>query len=86
MVRSFKERLKSRLSISAAEVGDNSKLQLAIVGVSVVSSDASVCEDLLGQARHLAQTLPDALLADARTEILSFGAGGKEMRSEFDGD
>ncbi|MEN9578309.1 MAG: hypothetical protein RJA70_1318 [Pseudomonadota bacterium] len=86
VVRSFKERVKARLHISAAEVGETSKLQVAIVAVSVVSSDSSVCEDLLAQARQLASTLPNALLADARTEILSFGLGGKEMRSEFDGE
>ena len=72
VVRSFKERLKARLKVSAAEVGDPNKLQVANLGVSVVSSDASVCHELIDSVRSMASSLPEAVLADFRSEVFSF--------------
>ena len=83
VVRSFRDRIKSRLGISAAEVGDAEKLQVAILGVSVVSSDSGICREMVDKARRIAEGLPEAILADARTEVLSFGAGGKELEARL---
>ncbi|HVU03308.1 MAG TPA: DUF503 domain-containing protein [Polyangiaceae bacterium] len=80
VVRSFKERIVARLKISAAEVGDAERIQVATVGVAVVSSDSRVCADVLAQARSVAASLPEALLADVRSEVLSFGAGGSGLK------
>ena len=80
VVRSFKERVKSRLSISIAEVGHLDKLQLAMFGVAVVSGDAAVCEELLGRVTSMAGSLPDAILADRATEMIPFGDGGGGIR------
>jgi uncharacterized protein len=76
VVKSFKERTKARLGISMAEIGDTERLQVATLGVSVVSGDAGVCHELLSQVRNLANTLPEAILADERSEVLSFGQEG----------
>ena len=80
VVRSFKERVKSRLSVSIAEVGHQDKLQLATFGVAVVSEDASMCEELLSKVTSLAGTLPDAILADRATELIPFGQGGRSVQ------
>jgi uncharacterized protein len=80
VVRSFKERVKSRLSVSIAEVDHQDKLQRAAFGVAVVSGDAGVCEDLLGQVVGMASSLPNALLTDRATEIIPFGEGGTGVR------
>jgi uncharacterized protein YlxP (DUF503 family) len=80
VVRSFKERVKSRLSISIAEIGDLDKLQIARFGVAVVSEEASVCEELLGRVTSLASTLPDAIVADRAVEIIPFGEAGRGLR------
>ena len=76
VVRSFKERVKSRVGVSIAEVGHLDKLQLATFGVAVVSGDATVCEEILGRVTSLASTLPDALLTDRAVEIIPFGDEG----------
>jgi uncharacterized protein YlxP (DUF503 family) len=76
VVRSFKERVKSRLSVSIAEVDHHDKLQRATFGVAVVSGDAGVCEELLGRVTSMAGSLPDAILADRATEMIPFGEGG----------
>jgi len=76
VVRSFKERVKARLSVSIAEVGHHDKLQRATFGVAVVSGDAVVCEELLGRVTSLAGSLPNALLIDRATEMIPFGEAG----------
>jgi uncharacterized protein len=76
VVRSFKERVKSRIAVSIAEVGHLDKLQLAAFGVAVVSGDAAVCEELLGRVTALASTLPNAVLTDRATEVIPFGDEG----------
>src|SRR4051812_22280398 len=80
VVRSFKERVKSRLSVSIAEVDHQDKLQRAVFGVAVVSGDAAVCEELLGQVVGMASSLPNALLSDRASEIIPFGRGGSGVR------
>jgi len=76
VVRSFRERVKSRVAVSIAEVGHLDKLQLATFGVAVVSGDAAVCEEILGRVTALAGALPNAILADRAVEIIPFGDEG----------
>ena len=80
MVRSYKDRLRAKLPVSVAEVGDVERYQVATLGVAVVAHDAAFCEEILSQAARLAGSLHDALLADTATEIVSFGRGGKGLR------
>lgn len=76
VIRSYKERLRGKLPVSVAEVGELDLHQLATLGVAVVSVDRSRCEQVLGQAVQAARVLPDAVLSDVGTEYISFGAGG----------
>lgn len=80
VVKSFKDRLRARLPVSVAEVGDTEKYQVGTLGVCVVSADAHICEEVLDQARSWASNLSDALLADAAIEVMSFGRGGGGVR------
>ena len=80
VVRSFKERVKSRLGVSIAEVDHHDKLQVATLGVAVVSGDAAVCEELLGHVTSMASSLRDAVLADRASELIPFGEGGGGVR------
>ena len=91
VVRSFKERVKSRVAVSIAEVGHLDKLQLTAFGIAVVSGDAAVCEELLGRVTALAGALPNAVLTDRAMEIIPFGDDGKgviggieQMAGEWD--
>jgi uncharacterized protein len=77
VVRSFKERVQSRLKVSIAEIGVLDDPRRATFGVACVSNAASVCDQVLGDVAHFANTLPDALLTDRATEIVPFGEGGR---------
>lgn len=94
VVKSYKERLKARLAVSVAEVGDVEAWQVATIGLSVVSKDRARCEEALNQAAAMARSLAEAWPADIRTEVLSFGPGGDALsrgletalRDDPDGD
>jgi uncharacterized protein YlxP (DUF503 family) len=80
VVRSFKERVQSRMHVSLAEIGDLEHPGHATLAVAVVSNEASVCDEVLAKVASLASSLPDAVLADRATEIVPFGFGGRGIR------
>jgi uncharacterized protein len=80
VVKSLKDRLRARLSVSVAEVGEVELHQVATLGVSVLSGDSRRCSSILGQAVGMARVQRDALVTDVATEIVSFGHGGKNLR------
>lgn len=73
VILKFRDRVRSRFDVSVAEVDAQDKLQRAVFGVSVVSSDAAVCDSVLEQVAHVAETQEDAVLTDRATEVVSFG-------------
>src|SRR5580698_9548469 len=77
-VRSFRDGVRARFDVSVAEVAAQDKLQRAVFGVSVVSSDAAVCDSVLEQVARAAETQEDAVLTDRETEIATFGDEMKE--------
>jgi hypothetical protein len=80
VVKSFKDRVRARLPVTVAEVGDVERYQLATLGVAVVSGDSERCREVLSRVRSLADQMGDAVLADVRTEVVSFGSGGQGIR------
>ncbi len=79
VVRSFKDRVTSRLRASVAEVGALEQLQKAIVAVAVVSNDATRVDELLSSAASLADNVRDAVLVDRALEIIPFGTEGTSV-------
>jgi hypothetical protein len=80
VVKAFKDRVRARLPVSVAEVGDVERHQVATLGVAVVSGDSDRCREVLSRVRSLADQVGDAVLADVRTEVVSFGAGGQGIQ------
>jgi uncharacterized protein YlxP (DUF503 family) len=73
VVLSFRDRVRSRFDVSIAEVGAQDLHQRAVLGVSVVSGDAAVCDSVLEQVARAAETLGDAVLTDRATELVTIG-------------
>ena len=73
VVQKFRDRIRSRFDVSIAEVGAQNALQRAVFGVSVVSSDAAVCDSVLAQVARVAETQEDAVLTDRSTELVPIG-------------
>lgn len=80
VVRSFKDRIRTRMHVSIAEVGHLDHPGLATLGIAVVSNDAAMCDEVLAKVASVAASLPDAVLADRAIEIVPFGHGGAGIR------
>ena len=73
VVLKFRDRVRARFGVSIAEVAEQDKLQRAVFGVTVVSGDAAVCDSVLEQVAHVAETQEDAVLTDRATEVIPVG-------------
>ena len=73
VVLKFRDRVRSRFDVSIAEVAAQDRVQRAVFGVCVVSSDASVCDSVLQQVARAAETQEDAVLTDRATELVPIG-------------
>lgn len=80
VVRSFKDRVQSRLRISVAEVGELERPGHATVAMAVVSNEAAVCDEVLAKAATMASTLANAVLSDRATEVVAYGHGGSGIQ------
>jgi uncharacterized protein YlxP (DUF503 family) len=70
VVLKFRDRVRARFGVSIAEVAEQDRLQRAVFGVTVVSGDAAVCDSVLEQVAHVAETQEDAVLTDRATEMI----------------
>jgi uncharacterized protein len=80
VVKSFKDRVRARLPVSLAEIGDLERYQVATLGVAVVANDAARCSEVLSAAVAMARVARDAVLADVATEVLTLGDGGRSIQ------
>ncbi|MBM3275336.1 MAG: DUF503 domain-containing protein [Candidatus Sericytochromatia bacterium] len=71
VVRSVVQRLKNEFSVSAAEVGDLDKWQMASIGFAFVSNNAAHANEVIDKAIDFVETGHwDAEVIDAEIEIL----------------
>ncbi len=82
VVQRLRDRVRSRFDVSIAEVGAQDLHQRAVFGVSVVSGDAAVCDSVLEQVAHAAESIGDAVLTDRATELVTIG---EDMYGDGDG-
>jgi len=66
--------------VSLCEFGEADQHQVARIGIATVARDAESCRRVIAAVRAMADTLPDAWLTDSRSEVISFGAGGDNLR------
>jgi uncharacterized protein YlxP (DUF503 family) len=79
VVHAFRDRVRARISVSIAEVGDLERYQVATLGVALVARDARHCSELMAEVAKEARGLRDAVLLDVATEVVSYGEGGKSV-------
>jgi uncharacterized protein len=75
VVRSLREKLRSRYEISVAEVGMNELHQRARLGLAMVSSDSTSIEKLLASAMQFVERSTDARLIGWNQELIELDAG-----------
>jgi uncharacterized protein YlxP (DUF503 family) len=80
VVKSVKDRIRAKMPVSIAEVGDLESHRVATLGVAMVSNDSARCSEVLDAVTRMARGARDAVLADVATEIITLGAGGAGIR------
>jgi uncharacterized protein YlxP (DUF503 family) len=79
VVLALKERLRARLPVSVAEVGDVEHWQHAVLAVATVSGSATVCTQVLEEALGIARGVSGAELTQVQRQVIPFGFGGRGL-------
>ena len=69
VIRSLKDRIKSRFNVSVADVGDQDLWQQAVLGVAVVASDGRFANEVLSKVSNLVVSDPRVEVLEQRMEI-----------------
>ena len=80
VVTSYKDRVRARLPVVVAELGEVESPQIARLGLCTVSGEHQVVDEVMHKARSMANTLAGAVLLDAALEVIPFGAAGEQVR------
>lgn len=69
VVRSMKDRLRSRFNVSVAETDQQDVLTRAEISIALVATDRRFAEAVLDKANHLVEESRGALVVDTRREL-----------------
>jgi uncharacterized protein len=69
VVRSLKDRLRSRFNVSVAETDQQDVLRRAEISIALVATDRRFAETVLDKANHLVEESRGALVLDTRREL-----------------
>jgi uncharacterized protein YlxP (DUF503 family) len=71
IIKSIIARVRNQFEIAIAEVDENDRWQIAVLGVSCVSNSSQVASELLERVRRfIEETRPDVLLSNMESEII----------------
>jgi uncharacterized protein YlxP (DUF503 family) len=70
VLKSIKDRLRNGFNISVAEIGDHDIWRNAVLGIAVISHDASYANGVLSRVQDLIRDRSDAILTDCQLEWL----------------
>jgi len=70
VLKSIKDRLRNGFNISVAEIGDHDIWRNAVLGIAVISQDASYANGVLSRVQDLIRGRSDAILTDCQLEWL----------------
>jgi len=70
VIKSIKDRVRSRFNVSIAEIGHQEEWQRATLGIVCVSNDIRLVDSVLNKVVNLIETSSDATLMDYQIEIL----------------
>lgn len=75
ILRSMKDRVRSRFNVSIAEVGHLDEWQRATLAVACVSNEAKVVDETLSKVVNLIEGHGQALLMDYSIDVVVHGDG-----------
>ena len=73
IVKSVIARVRNRFEVAIAEVEEQDRWQVAILGVSCVSNNSQHVDEVLGHIqRYIEETRPDIIISNVENEIISW--------------
>ena len=73
VVKSVVDKVRHRFNAAIAEVEDMDVHQRAVIGIAVVSNDASHANSMIDTVQDFVSTATDAVVVDRRMELLEVG-------------
>ncbi|HEY4485764.1 MAG TPA: DUF503 domain-containing protein [Nitrospiria bacterium] len=70
ILKSLKDRLRSRFNLSVAEVEDNDLWQKAVIGIACVGNRRDHINEVLDKAIGTVRSIPEIQIVDYRLELL----------------
>ena len=71
IVKSIIARVRNQFGVAIAEVDDNDRWQLAVLGISCVSNSGQHADEVLSHVRrYIEETRPDLLISQVDTELI----------------
>jgi uncharacterized protein YlxP (DUF503 family) len=71
VIKSIMARVRNQFEVAIAEVDENDRWQIAILGVSCVSNSGQHAGEILGHIqRYIEETRPDVIISNIETELM----------------
>jgi uncharacterized protein len=68
VVKSLKDRIRNGFNVSVAEIGEQDIWRAAILGIAVISEDATYANGVLSRVQDLIQNKSDAIMTNCELE------------------
>ncbi|HBY99773.1 MAG TPA: DUF503 domain-containing protein [candidate division Zixibacteria bacterium] len=68
VVKSIKDRLRNGFNVSVAEIGEQDIWRTALLGIAVISEDATYANGVLSRVQDLIQNNRDAIMTSCELE------------------
>jgi len=73
IIKSLIARVRNRFEVAIAEVEEQDRWQIAILGISCVTNSSQHADEVLGHVqRYIEETRPDIILSNVETEIINW--------------
>jgi uncharacterized protein YlxP (DUF503 family) len=69
-VKSLITRVRNKFNVSISEVADNDSHRVATIGAAIVTNDTAFGHQVASQVIRMAESEPEMLLTDCKTETL----------------
>ena len=73
IIRSVMARVRNRFEVAIAEVEEQDRWQIAVLGVSCVSNSSPHADEILGNVRrYIEETRPDIIVSNVESELITW--------------
>ena len=73
IIKSVVARVRNRFEVAIAEVEEQDRWQIALLGISCVTNSSQHADEILGHVqRYIEETRPDIIISNVESEIITW--------------